>query len=126
MDLYNKLKADKSIDADDFVEMIQQLFEYTDESNFKNDADKMKLFMELANSQNFKRKVLMFWTGSRGILSEIYKVAIDPDLGKMPASHTCFNQIDLPTDDHIKSKQELYNSFTDIFMSGMDENFTNA
>jgi hypothetical protein len=27
MDLYNKLKADKSIDADDFVEMIQQLFE---------------------------------------------------------------------------------------------------
>jgi hypothetical protein len=96
------------------------------ESNFKNDADKMKLFMELANSQNFKRKVLMFWTGSRGILSEIYKVAIDPDLGKMPASHTCFNQIDLPTDDHIKSKQELYNSFMDIFMSGMDENFTNA
>jgi hypothetical protein len=99
----------------------------SNESYFKSDADKMNLFAELKSSQYFKRKVLMFWTGSQGILSENYKVYIDSDIdGRMPVSHTCFNQIDLPTDDYIKSKQELFNSFMDIFMSGMDENFTSA
>jgi len=42
----------------------------------------------------------------------------------MPVAHTCFNQIDLP--DKIQSKEALFKSLMDIFVSGMDGNFTAA
>lgn len=109
-------------------EYAKMYSEYAKENkgHFKDDNDKMKTFEDLENSQTFKKKVLMFWTGSQGILSEEYKISIEPDLGKMPVAHTCYNQLDLPTDDKIKSKQELYNSFMDIFIGSGDENFNNA
>ena len=94
-------------------------------SDFESDNKKMMIFSELENSQTFKKKVLMFWSGSEGILSEEYKVFIDPDLGIMPVAHTCFNQIDLPTADKIISKNILFNSFMDIFIGSAESQFSN-
>lgn len=95
-------------------------------SHIQSDDYKMKILTELENNQIFKKKVLMFWTGSEGILSEEYKVFIDHDLGTMPVAHTCFNQIDLPTPDKISSKNVIFNSLMDIFIGSADSNFTDA
>lgn len=92
-------------------------------SYFKDDANKMKIFNELKNSQTFKRMVLSFWTGTHGILSASYRVAILPCIGKLPEGHTCYNEISLPTGDKIKSKQELFTSFMDIFIGSMHKQF---
>ncbi len=95
-------------------------------SYFQSDNNKMKIFTDLESSQTFKKNVLMFWTGSSGILSEEYKVIIDPYLGIMPVAHTCFNQIDLPTSDKVMSKDVLFKSFMDIFIGSAEGNFSDT
>lgn len=69
---------------------------------------------QLQNYQEYKKNVLMFWTGSRGIARRPpYQVYFQTDIDA-PKSHTCFHQLELPT--WIASKQELYDIFMNIFL----------
>jgi len=55
MDLYNKLKADKSITEDDFVELIQQLFEYTDDDGNNDDSSTYNIAANIIRETDYDK-----------------------------------------------------------------------
>jgi hypothetical protein len=62
----------------------------------------------------FKQAVMMFWSGSQGVLpGEGYQISVYHGIDR-PLSNTCFNHLKLPA--NIVSQQELYNMFMKIFV----------
>lgn len=125
--LYNEYLKAFLKTAEEELKKIKNRLEQS-EKELKNAIEEQKkqknILESLKDFNIFKKKVLMFWTASEGILSSEYKVKIDNTLGKYLKSHTCFSQIYLPTHTHITSKEMLYNSLIDIFISSTDEEFT--
>jgi hypothetical protein len=52
------------------------------------------------------------------------KINKNTSLGSNPKSPTCMNKLDLPTNQFIKTKEDLYNMFMDIFIAGHDNVFS--
>jgi hypothetical protein len=88
------------------------------------DDNMLKIYTSLSSSQVFKKYVLMFWTGIEGVSAlGNYKIFMNPDID-VPISHTCFNQLELPT--NIATKQELYDIFMNIFTTNQHQTFALA
>ncbi len=81
-----------------------------------NDERRQKNYANLKSFNVFKQNVLFHWTGSYGIHSELYKIAIDPNVNLFPVSHTCFNQLDLPLTGKIKSVEHFVHILIGIFV----------
>jgi hypothetical protein len=121
---------------DDVYKWLQELMisdkkeEYTrmyssyDVTYIQNDKIKQDVHKDLSSQQVFKQKVLLFWTGSRGILNLPYSVYISNNIGSMIKSHTCFNKLELPTSDHIWSKQMLFDKLMEMFIGGLESGYS--
>jgi hypothetical protein len=117
----------------DFLEFIMvnakkedynKLYKQYDTKRFASGELALQTYDLLSSANEFRKQMLMYWTGSYGILSQTYKININSSLGSMPKSHTCMNQLDLPTNQFIKTKEDLYNMFMDIFIAGHDNVFS--
>ena len=88
------------------------------------DKIKQDVYKDLSSQQLFKQKVLLYWTGSRGILNQPYSIHISNDIGTMIKSHTCFSILKLPTSDHILSKQMLFDKLMEMFVAGLENGYS--
>ena len=62
----------------------------------------------------YKKNVMMFWSGSKGISTNPpYQVSLTTN-SQFPKSHTCFNQLELPIS--LTSKEDLFNKFMNMFL----------
>lgn len=103
------------------------LYSAYDARHIHNDVKKEKMHKSLENSDTFRKNVLFFWTGSRGISPQPYRIKIDAEM-IIPevAAHTCSNQLDLPLPNVIRSVQELFNIFMNIFIEDLQGAFLMA
>jgi hypothetical protein len=100
----------------------KEMYDAFDTSIMEGDQQAQTQYEMLRSDYEFKKNVLMFWTGSKGVVQNPpYKVVIVSDKD-LPAGRTCFNQLDLPLPDKIRNKQELFDIFMKIFI--FDENKT--
>lgn len=84
--------------------------------------------IEYANHIEFKKALLMFWTGVCGVTSQEYILTIDESLDEFVtcSSYVCFNNLKLPSVAVIKTKQDLYNLLMDTFVSKQHLDFNTA
>jgi hypothetical protein len=100
------------------------LYQQYDTSILKGDASMTKIYVSMKSDQEYKKNVLMFWTGSKGICTNPpYQLTIITH-SEWPRSHTCFNQLELPQT--LASKQELFNKFMNMFVFNQHKAFTDA
>lgn len=101
-----------------------ELYKGFDITMIGNDQVAYKEYEKLESDYEFKKNVLMFWSGSKGIVQNPpYKVIILSSID-FPKAHTCFNQLDLPLPDKISSKQELFNILMKLFIVNANKIFT--
>lgn len=108
----------------DNKQIYQQMYDKFDASYIKDDKIKQQIHQELVSQQVFKQKVLQFWTGSRGILNQPYDIHTSHSTGTLIKAHTCFNRLDLPSSQHISSKQMLFDKFMEMFIAGLDSGYS--
>jgi hypothetical protein len=101
-----------------------RMYSSYDVAYIQDDKIKQDVHKDLSSQQVFKQKVLLFWTGSRGILNQPYSVYIINDIGSMIKSHTCFSILKLPTSDHILSKQMLFDKLMEMFIGGLESGYS--
>jgi hypothetical protein len=120
-----------SIDNENVLKTDSRAFVYKYlEEFFVNDTDVsfQQMFsdyemMSRADAQQYKAKeafcsaLLMFWTGVEGITADppVYKVDLKSDVTEITA-HTCSKELVMPLNSTIKTKQDLYNAFMNIFV----------
>jgi hypothetical protein len=120
-----------SIDNENVLKTDSRAFVYKYlEEFFVNDTDVsfQHMFnayemMSHADAQQYKAKeafcsaLLMFWTGVEGITADppVYKVDLKSDVSEITA-HTCSKELVMPLNSTIKTKQDLYNAFMNIFV----------
>ena len=103
-----------------------RMYSAYDVAYIQDDRIKQEVYKELASQQLFKQKVLLYWTGSRGILNQEYSIRISGTYGNQIKSHTCFNRLELPTSDHIPSKQMLFDKFMEMFIAGLESGYSDS
>jgi hypothetical protein len=101
-----------------------RMYSSYDVTYIQNDKIKQDVHKKLESQQVFKQKVLLYWTGSRGILNQPYSIHISNYIGSMIKSHTCFNILKLPTSDHISSKQMLFDKLMEMFIGGLESGYS--
>jgi hypothetical protein len=101
-----------------------RMYSSYDVTYIQDDKIKQDVYKDLSSQQVFKQKILLFWTGSRGILNQPYSVYIINDIGSMIKSHTCFSILKLPTSDHILSKQMLFDKLMEMFIGGLESGYS--
>lgn len=125
-DTYNTIpKNDPSAVVYTYLEelfIVDKVFDdYYNNCEVHEDLNAMK--EKYKSKKDFCNAILLFWTGVQGIIStKDYTVTIDHTDSEIK-SHTCFNELKLPIDTYIKTKQDLYNAFMLMFIYDVKEVF---
>jgi hypothetical protein len=87
-------------------------------------VDMQKTKSQYKTKQAFCSALLLFWTALERIdmNNEPYVVTYVPH-GEQILSHTCSKELELPGSANINTKQDLYNTFMNIFIFNMQNEF---
>jgi hypothetical protein len=102
----------------------EDMYKLYDTSYIKDDEEKQNEYKKLVSQQVFKQKVLLYWTGSRGILNQEYFIHIQSGISYLIISHTCTNTLELPNSTQIRSKQMLFDKFMEMFIVGLESGYS--
>jgi hypothetical protein len=108
----------------DTKEEYATMYSAYDTAYIKDDQEKQNEYKKLVSQQVFKQKVLLYWTGSRGILNQGYSIHINNNMGSAIKSHTCTNALELPNSAHIRSKQMLFDKLMEMFVAGLEYGYS--
>ena len=94
------------------------------DASYIGDQNKQDAHTELVSQQVFKQKVLLYWTGSRGILNQPYYIDILNNIGTLIKSQTCSSTLNLPSSSNLSSKQMLFDKFMEMFIADLESAYS--